>query len=173
MSFLEIAKKRYSVRKYTEDQVYPEILQKILEAGRVAPTATNSQPQKMIVIQSPEGLNKISKAANFFGAPTVILVCGDTEEACIRGYDRKCTVETDIGIVTTHMMMEAEDCGVGSLWICNFKPDIIRKEFNLPKNIIPYNILALGFPAEEGKSPDRHATARKPIAETVFYEKMF
>ncbi len=173
MSFLEIAKKRYSVRKYTGDQVYPEILQKILEAGRVAPTGTNSQPQKVIVIQSPEGLGKIAKAANTFGAPTVILVCGDSEKAWIRGYDNKNIIETDIGIVTTHMMMEAEDCGVGSLWICNFKPDIIRKEFNLPKNIIPYNILALGFPAEEGKSPDRHATARKPIAETVFYEKMF
>lgn len=173
MSFLEIAKKRYSVRKYTEDQVYPEILLKILEAGRVAPTATNSQPQRMIVIQSPEGLAKIGKAANYFGAPTVILVCGDIEEACIRGYDNKSTIETDIGIVTTHMMMEAEDRGVGSVWICNFKPDIIRKEFNLPKNIIPYNILALGYPADEAKSPNRHATVRKPIGETVFYENMF
>lgn len=173
MSVLEIAKKRYSVRSYTEDQVFPEILQKILEAGRVAPTATNSQPQRIIVIQSPEGLARIAKAANVFGAPTVLMVCGDTDAACIRSYDGKSTLEIDVSIVTTHMMLEAEDRGVGSLWVCNFKPDVLQREFSLPANIVPYNLLALGYPADEAKSPDRHRTQRKPIGETVFFEKMF
>lgn len=173
MSVLEIAKKRYSVRQYTEDQIFPEILQKILEAGRVAPTATNSQPQRIIVIQSPNGLAKIAKAANVFGAPTVLLVCGDKSQACIRSYDGKSTLDIDVSIVTTHMMLEAEDRGVGSLWVCNLKPDVLRKEFSLPENIIPINILALGYPADEAKASDRHRQTRKPIGETVFFESMF
>lgn len=173
MSVLEIAKKRYSVRKYTEDQIFPEILLKILEAGRVAPTATNSQPQRIIVIQSTEGLAKIAKAANVFGARTVLLVCGDEKEAWKRAVDGKSSLDIDTSIVTTHMMLEAEDRGVGSLWICSFKPDVIRKEFSLPENIIPISILALGYPADEAKSPDRHRQMRKPLGETVFFENMF
>ena len=62
MSFLELAKKRYSVRSYKEAPVEREKLDQILGAGRVAPTGANKQPQRLIVVQSKEGLEKVGKA---------------------------------------------------------------------------------------------------------------
>lgn len=69
MEFLSIAKQRFSVRSYTSQHVEPEKLEKILEAARVAPTAANLQPIRLIVAQSEQSLTKIGKAANIYGAP--------------------------------------------------------------------------------------------------------
>jgi nitroreductase len=67
------------------------------------------------------------------------------------------------------MMLAATELGLGSVWICHFKPEVIRIEFNLPDHFEPVNILAIGFENEElGRLKPR--TARKPIEETVFYE---
>ena len=74
MEFLSIAKQRFSVRSYTSQHVEPEKLEKILEAARVAPTAANLQPIRLIVAQSEQSLAKIGKAANIYGAPLAIIV---------------------------------------------------------------------------------------------------
>ena len=81
MEFLSIAKQRFSVRSYTSQHVEPEKLEKILEAARVAPTAANLQPLRLIVAQSEQSLAKIGKAANIYGAPLAIIVCADHEKA--------------------------------------------------------------------------------------------
>lgn len=172
MSFLEIAKKRYSVRKFTSQQVEMEKLQLILEAGRVAPTGANRQPQNIIVVQSPEGLAKISKAANIFNAPLALIVCADEEQVWIRGYDSKKITDIDATIVTDHMMLEATDLGLGSVWVCSFNPDVLRDEFSLTSNINPINILVIGYADCPAQSPERHEETRKPISQTVFYEKI-
>ena len=172
MSILETAKKRYSVRKYLPRKVEQEKLLLVLEAGRVAPTGCNNQPQRLIVVQSEEGLQKIAKAAVNFGAPMAIIVCGDNDNVWHRPIDDKCILDIDVSIVTTHMMLQAEELGLGSLWMCKFDPEIIRKEFNIPENIVPINILWLGYADGEPLSPDRHDTRRKPLNQTVFYETM-
>lgn len=172
MSFLELAKKRYSCRSYLDKKVEAEKLKMILEAGRVAPTGANRQPQRIIAVQNDAGMAKIKKAANAFGAPLVILVCCDKNEAWIRPLDGKNITDIDASIVTDHMMMEAADLGLDSVWICYFKPDVIKKEFNLPKNLEPVNILAIGYGAGEAASPDRHTEVRKPLTETVYYESL-
>ena len=77
MDFITIAKQRMSVRDYKETKVEPEKLEQILEAAHVAPTAANLQPIRLIAVQSEEGLAKISKAANIYGAPLAIIVCAD------------------------------------------------------------------------------------------------
>lgn len=170
MNFLELAKKRYSVRKYEARQVEEEKLMKILEAGRVAPTAVNYQPQRLIVVREKEGLEKLKKAANIYDAPLAIIVCADRNVAWKRPFDGKNTADIDASIVTDHMMLQATELGLGTVWICYFKPDVLRKEFNIPDHVEPVNILAVGYAAGEGPSPDRHASARKPLKETVFYE---
>ena len=172
MSFIETARKRYSVRSYLPQKVEPEKLLLILEAGRVAPTGCNNQPQRLIVIQSESGLAKLAAAANIFGAPTAILVCGDNDNVWHRSYDDKNILDIDVSIVTTHMMLQASELGVGSLWMCKFDPVKIRKEFSLPDNIIPVNILLLGYESGTPLSPDRHDTRRKPLDQTVFYETL-
>lgn len=172
MDFLNIAKQRYSVRSYKKKTVEEEKLHKILEAAHAAPTAANLQPVRLIVVQSEEGLAKIGKAANIFGAPLAIIVCADHEKAWVRPFDKKQTADIDASILTDHMMLEAAELGLGSVWVCYFKPDIIKKEFELPDNLEPINILAIGYSNEEAADPERHSQTRIPIKELVSYEKL-
>lgn len=175
MDFLELAKKRYSVRSYTEKKVENEKLEAVLEAAHVAPTGANLQPQHLIVVQSDEGLNKLGKAANIYGAPLAVIVCSDTDITWKRPFDGKRMADIDASIVTDHMMLEAADLGLGSVWICYFKPDVLRTEFSIPDNLEPINILAVGYAdtdRETPLSPDRHGKMRKPLNETVSYETL-
>lgn len=172
MNFLEIAKTRYSVRSYTKQMVESEKLDKILQAAHVAPTAANLQPIKLIVVQSEDGLAKIDKAANIYHAPLAIIVCSSHSKAWTRPFDNKQTVDIDASILADHMMLEATELGLGSVWICYFKPDVIKREFQLPDNLEPINILAIGYSAEEAADPERHTTQRVPMSELVCYEKL-
>ncbi len=170
MEFLELAKKRYSVRKYNAKKVEPSKLLKILEAARVAPTAANAQPVKLLVVQSEVGLAKLNTAANIYRAPLAIIVCSDHGKAWTRPFDKKQTTDIDASIVTDHMMLEATDLGLGSVWICYFRPDVVRKEFNIPDNLEIINILVIGYTDEEPLSPDRFDKARNPIENLVCFE---
>ena len=172
MNFLEIAKSRCSVRSYSDKKVEQEKLDKILYAAHVAPTAANLQPVRLIVVQSDEGLNKIGKAANIYGAPLAIIVCSEHNTAWTRPFDKKQTVDIDASILTDHMMLAATELGLGSVWICYFKPDIISREFDLPDNLEPINILAVGYSNEQSADPERHATQRIPLSDLVYYEKL-
>ncbi len=70
------------------------------------------------------------------------------------------------------MMLEATELGLGSVWICYFKPDIISREFDLPDNLEPINILAVGYSNEQPANPERHTTQRIPLSDLVYYEKL-
>lgn len=170
MNFLELAKKRYSVRKYESKKVEEEKLLKILEASRIAPTGANRQPQRLIVIQEKDGLEKLKKGANLYEAPLAIIVCVDHSTTWKRPFDGKDIADIDVSIVTDHMMLQATELGLGTLWVCHFDPSIIRKEFNIPDSIEPVNILGIGYAAGEPASPNRHDKLRKSLEETVFYE---
>ncbi len=170
MSFLDLAKKRYSVREYETKKVEKEKLLTILEAGRVAPTAANRQPAKLIVIQETEGLNKLKKTANAYGAPLAIIVCSEQNTAWIRPFDKKVYGDIDTTIVTDHMMLQATELGLGTVWIGYFDPKVIKREFNLPDNVEPINILAIGYAKGDVASPDRHDQDRKPLTSFVSYE---
>ena len=170
MDFLELAKKRYSVRKYEEKKVSEEDLIKILEAGRVAPTGANAQPQRLVVVKEKEGLDKLKKCARIFDAPLALIVCGDHNTSWKRKYDNKDSLDIDVSIVTDHMMLQATELGLGTVWICYFNVELLREEFNLPDNIEPVNILVVGYAAGEAASPERHNKARKSIEEIVHYE---
>lgn len=169
MSFIEIAKMRYSVRKYSDRAVESEKLEKIIEAAHVAPTAANLQPVKLIVVQSEEGLNKLGKAANTYDAPIAIIVCADHSKAWIRPFDGKKTTDIDATILTDHMMHEATELGLGTCWVCYFKADIISKEFRLPDNLEPVNILAIGYADEVPADSNRHVKERIAVEKLVTY----
>lgn len=172
MKFGEIITNRYSVRKYTDQKVEPEKLEKILKAAHVAPTAANKQPVHLIVVQSEEGFEKIGKAANIYGAPLAIIVCADHDKAWVRPFDEKNTCDIDASILTDHMMLQATDLGLGSVWVCYFKPDVIKEEFKLPDNLEPINILAIGYDSAEGGDPNRFDDARITMDELVSYETL-
>ena len=115
MDFLSLAKKRYACRKYTAQKVEQAKLDTILEAGRVAPTGANRQPQRLVVVQSKEGMEKLARCTRDFGAPTAIVVCADTSEAWTRKYDDKMIGDIDASIVTDHMMLCAASLGLDTL----------------------------------------------------------
>jgi nitroreductase len=167
MDFLSLAEKRYSVRKFADKPVEKEKLDEILEAGRLAPTACNNQPQKIIVANDKASLEKVSKCTRYgFGAPVVLIVCYDKGESWKRAFDGKDMGDVDAAIVTTHLMLEAADLGLGSTWVGSFDPDAARKEFALPENIVPVAFLPIGYPANDAVPSGNHAS-RKPITETV------
>lgn len=172
MDFITLAKKRCSIRSYQDKKVEPEKFLKIIEAAHVAPTAANRQPVRLIAVESEEGLAKVGKAANIYGAPLAIIVCADHDKAWTRPYDGKKTTDIDASILTDHMMLAATELGLGSVWICYFKPDVLREEFSLPQNLEPINILAVGYAGEEPASPERHSEKRIPIDALLSYEKL-
>ena len=149
----------------------PEKLAQILEAARVAPTAKNLQPVKILAVQSEKGLAKVGKAANIYGAPLALVVCADHERNWTRPFDGKQSGDIDASILTDHMMLQATELGLGSVWICFFKPDVLREEFALPDNLEPVNILAIGYSAGEHDKSDRHEV-RVPLDQLVAYEHL-
>lgn len=150
MGFLEFSRRRYSVRAYSQQPVEDEKINKILQAAMIAPTAVNYQPQKIYVLKSPEALQKIRKITrSTYDAPLVFLICSDTERSWhspfVTGYD---SGEMDASIVCTHMMLETEDLGLGSVWVLLFDPAEVRKAFHLPEHIVPRCLLPVGYPGQ-------------------------
>ena len=168
MNILDIAKKRFSVRSYLDKAIPQETLNMILEAAHVAPTAANMQPVKLLVVKSEESKQKLAKAANIYNAPIAIIVCADTTKAWTRPYDGMKTTDIDASIITDHMMLTATELGLGSVWICYFKPDVIKEEFKLPLGLEPINILALGY-TEEKADANRHESQRIPMNKFVSF----
>ncbi|MCI7768331.1 MAG: nitroreductase family protein [Oscillospiraceae bacterium] len=169
MDFLKLAEKRCSVRKYLSKPVEDEKLRLILEAGRIAPTAANLQPVKVIAVRSKENLEKLGKSADIYGAPLALIILADRSKAWTRPFDKMQTTDIDASIVTAHMMLESASLGLGSVWICYFNPDVLRTEFDIPEDLIPVNILAVGYPSEDiEKSPK----IRNPIDSFVCYDKL-
>ncbi|MDR2563638.1 MAG: nitroreductase family protein [Prevotellaceae bacterium] len=169
MDFMELVAKRHSVRKYAAKPVEKEILDMILEAGRIAPTASNRQPLRITVVQSSEGLLKIKKAAKIFDAPLALIVSADHEQIWRRSYDGKGTGDIDASIVTTYMMFRAVELGLGTVWICHFEPSVLKAEFDLPDNLEPVNILVAGYAAVDDEPNPRHFE-RKELDKLVRYE---
>jgi nitroreductase len=171
MEFLELAKKRCTTRGFTDKQIDKDDLIQILSAGRVAPTASNRQPQRIIVVQRPGNIVKVQKAYQTFGSQCILIVCQDKRNALIRPFDNKCSGDLDIGIICDHMMLAARELNIGSVIVGLFDPHIVREEFNIPEYIEPTTLLILGYPADGFLNPDRHETERKPLEATVMYEK--
>ncbi len=169
-NFLELAKSRCTTRGFQEQKIEPHKLQQILSAARVAPTACNKQPQRILVVQQPENILKVQKAYKTFGSPCVLIVCRDTRNELIRPFDGKCSGDLDIGIICDHIMLSARELGIGSVMVGLFDPGIIRKEFDIPEYIEPTALLILGYPKNGFLNPERHFTERKSLEETVMYE---
>jgi nitroreductase len=172
MDFDILSAKRYSVRKFKKVPVEPEKLALVLEAGRNAPTASNKQPQRILVITRDEGLEKIDRCTSCrFGAPVVLIVCYDKNECWVRKVDGEKSGWVDASIVTTQMMLQAADIGLGSTWVMHFDPAAVRKEFALPENLELVAMLVMGYPAPDAASADWH-TIRHPLEKIVYFEEL-
>ncbi len=167
MDFLELAKKRYSVRHFKEEPIPQAMIDQILMAGSAAPTAHNNQPQEILVIQSPEGLQTLKKCTEcHYQAPLAFIICYDKEKCWKRTYDHQSSGDIDASIVATHMMLAATALGIGSTWVMYFIPEAVRVEFELLDHIEPTAILVMGY--ADAKPSENH-TKRRAIKDYVSY----
>ena len=169
MDFIELVKERYSVRKFSDKKVEKEKLDLILEAGRSAPTACNYQPQRILVLNNEEDLSGLSSCMPFnFNQQLALLVCYDKTISWKRKYDNKDEGEIDAAIVTTHMMLQASELGIGSTWVGHFDPEKVKETYNIPEHIVPVAILLMGHPADDA-DPNKLHYERLDLSQTVLY----
>jgi nitroreductase len=168
MDFLTLSKKRYSVRSYADTPVSDELIEKLLLAAQNAPSAHNNQPQIIYVMRSKEALDIVDASTRArFGAPLVFVVCYDTALSW-KSKDGRDSGIVDASIVATHILLQATDLGLGSVWVGLFKPDVIREKLELPENIIPVCVLPIGYPSSSSVPLNLH-DQRRPLSETVKY----
>lgn len=150
MNFSQLAGERFSCRKFKEQSVEQEKIDIILKSALVAPTAVNKQPQRILVLTDKEKLNKLNNCTKYgFDAPLCFIVCYDKSKAYNRGYDGKNSAEIDASIVTTHMMLQAQDIGLGTTWVMAFNPEKVREHFNIPSELEILALLPTGYPADD------------------------
>lgn len=177
-NFLDLIISRQSDRKYSDKPVEKEKLDRIVEAGRMAPSACNAQPWKFIVITDPEIVPKIAEAASakliemnsFVGmAPVIIIIVREKPNmsskvgATIKNKDYSLI---DIGIATENICLQAKAEGIGSCIIGWFDERMIQKLLDIPKSKRVELIITLGYSLSEQRQKKR-----KPPEETVSFNK--
>ena len=167
MDFLKLAKDRYSERRFDGRPLSDEHIDLILEAGRVAPTAKNMQPQRIFLLKSDEALEKLyASTGSAYGTKTAFLLCYDKDDCWVRDTDGVDSGFVDVSIVATHMMLEAASIGVGTTFVMWFDADKLKRELGLEDNLVPVCILVTGYPSENSHPSQRHSE-RKDISETL------
>ena len=169
MDFLELAKERYSVRKMKTERVKQEDLNKILEAARLSPTAKNLQRERLLVINTEEGIEKIKQCTSCdFGASTIIVISYEKDDKQNESeFSRKYGL-IDTGIVATHMCLEATNLGLGTTMVGLFDRELTKKLFNIPEKYQPELLLPIGY---IDRKPSILHERRKEIEELVKYNE--
>lgn len=167
MEVREAIEKRRSVRAYEDKPIPEEKLRRVLEAARLAPSASNQQPWKFVVVQDVESRKKLARAAgneSFVGeAPVVIAAVALRTDHIMR-----CGVHSypvDLAIAVDHMTLAAVEEGLGSCWIGAFSQEEVKRILNIPKQYMVVALLPMGYPAEAGG-----LKSRKPLETIVSYE---
>jgi len=168
MELIELLKERYSVRSYDKKPVEDEKLQKILEAGRLAPTAKDLQPQRIYVVKSEEKLQALGEVTKMtYGAPLVLVFAYDLDVEWHNPFEEGFTSgPQDVSIVATHMMLEAAELGLGTCWCGWFDPKEVRKVLDIPESHKLALIMPVGYPSENSVPSPRHSE-RYPLENTV------
>ncbi|MEM3402541.1 MAG: nitroreductase family protein [Candidatus Hadarchaeales archaeon] len=172
MDTFEAIRGRRSIRSFREDPVSEGDLQKILEAGILAPSAGNCQPWDFIVVKSRETKEKLSAAAlgqeQVVEAPVVIVVCANTKRSSSRygrrGAELYCIQDTAAAV--ENMMLAAHALGYGSCWVGAFEEEKVARIVGAPAGVRPVAIIPIGRPAEKPRTPPR-----LPLSQVVHEER--
>lgn len=192
MDFNDISRMRRTVRKFSQRSVEPEKVNLILEAGRWAPTAVNGQPQRILILNTSDTLEKVRQFCTFgydpkyvdlakecgaedkrhnvyyYGAPLVFLICWDKTACWTHPQNGHSSGSTDATIVTTHMMLEAASIDLGTVWISYFDHDKARELLAIPENYEINGMLYVGYPVDDFEPNAKMSGKRKPLNETYF-----
>lgn len=154
---LENIATRVSVRSYQDKSVDNETIEQLLRAGMAAPTAMNRQPWHFVVVNDPEILKDLVRLRNGATAPLAIVVCGNMDKA-IEGLAREFWVQ-DCSAASENILLAANALGLGSVWTGVYpmeeRCNQVREILNLPENLIPLNVLVIGYPDGENQPKDK------------------
>ncbi|MBN1817727.1 MAG: nitroreductase family protein [Sedimentisphaerales bacterium] len=167
MDVYEAIRRRYSCRDYLDKPVEPEMLSKILEAARLAPSARNFQDWRFVVVTDKALRVKLCEAANnqkFVGqAPVIIAACSSSDHIMRCG---QAVGPIDVSIALEHIALQATAEGLATCWVGSFYPDKVRAILDIPDHIAVIELMTLGYPADRKKP-----TTREPLERIVSYEK--
>lgn len=168
MSFLQLVQSRYAVRAYQTRPVEQEKLDRILEAVRLAPSGSNRQPWKFVVVRDPAVRQKLVAACcdqAFVGQAAVVVAgVGLMPDRVMR-----CGIPgdpVDLAIAMEHLALAAADEGLGSCWIGAFYQDQVRAVLGIPDSVRVIELMTLGYPADQARPK-----SRKPTGEIVCYDR--
>jgi nitroreductase len=166
MEFSKALRARRSVRGYRPDPIPKERLDRVLEAARIAPSATNAQPIHLVVVKDPAVKERLKAAydkAWFLSAPVIVAGCVDPAKAWKRA-DGFNSAEVDLAIAFDHLTLTAADEGLGTCWVCNFDEVKAKVALGIPEGVRLVAMTPLGFP--DSQAPLR-PFARKDLGEIV------
>jgi nitroreductase len=167
MTVLDAIRKRYSCRAYQDRPVEREKLEQILEAARLAPSAKNLQDWRFVVVTDRETKRKLAQAANnqtfLQGAGAIIVACTVSDEVMRCG---QAVGPIDVAIALEHIALQAAESGLATCWIGSFYLEKVRPIVGIPENVAIIELMAVGYPADSPKVPNRHS-----IEKVVCYEK--
>jgi nitroreductase len=172
MEFSQLITLRQSVRSFKSQKIDDATILKILEAGRLAPSAVNFQPWRFIVVDDEHLLENLwlSYPRQWIKtAPQALLICGDHSESWKRAADNKDHSDIDTAIAIDHITLMAASLGIGTCWVCNFNPQIIKESFHLPENIEPVAIIPMGYPQETLVPADKK---RRNLEDIAFHNSL-
>ena len=168
MDVMTAIRTRRSIRSWADRPVEEEKLRLVLEAGRLAPSASNRQQWRFVVVRDPGTRRKLAVAANnqgFVGdAPVVVAACATNPVRVMT-----CGVPAhavDLAIAVDHMTLKAAEEGLGTCWIGAFQQDEVREILGIPQHVKVVTLFPLGYPAEQPQP-----TSRKAFEDVVAFEK--
>ncbi len=167
MEFQTLIKNRYSCRQFSDKKVEPHLIETIIEAGRIAPTAINTQPFKIFWLSSPQAKEAIRKACDYtFDADNFLLVGYQEADGWQRHFDKRNFADVDASIVATHMMLATQNLGLHTTWVAYFDVKLLQE---LCPQMQGYDLIALfpiGYATEDAVPSPRHFQ-RKQTAEIL------
>lgn len=156
---------RKSVRAYLDKPIEEEKLNAVLEAARLAPSASNRQEWRFVIVREKEARSQIAMAAGqqmfIAQAPVIIVACAETD-----GHIMTCgepCYPIDVAIALDHLTLRAVELGLGTCWIGKFNADEVKKILGIPDEIKVVQLMPLGYPVE----PDAVQKKRRAFAEIV------
>lgn len=167
MNFLDLVKKRYSVRSYLPRAIEADKMNYIMECVRLAPSAVNYQPWHFSIVTDAEKLAALKSTYPrewIQTAPYIIVACTDHQEAWHRKMDGKDHADVDIAIAVEHLCLAAAEQGLGTCWVCNFDASRCKEVLSLPESWEPAVLIPIGYATEEAVPEKR----RKTLNEIVF-----
>jgi nitroreductase len=169
MDVYEAIATRKSVRSYRDEDVPEELLERILAAARIAPSASNRQEWRFVVVRDPATRQQLVQAANgqrFVGqAPVVLACCAETDEGLMPCGHLRYTI--DLAIAIDHITLCAAAEGLGTCWIGAFSEQRVREILGIPRQVRVVALLPLGYPAD----PSPKAKSRLPLEQIVMRER--